>query len=146
MVFFILSDASVETLLEKRRWPLFFSFVLLTAVKLVSYFAFQFRDGIAVGILDAIVMWVAILAFLGMAKRYFNQSAPLFRRLSKASFGTYLLHQSCLVTVGYYVLRTVQGAYLQFLLILLGSAALTFALYTLLWVLPARLWARYYRP
>ena len=144
--FFILSYASIEKLLEKRRWPLFFSFVLLTAVKLVSYFAFQFRDGIAVGILDAIVMWVAILAFLGMAKRYFNQSAPLFRRLSKASFGIYLLHQSCLVTMGYYVLRTVQGAYLQFLLILLGSAALTFALYTLLWVLPARLWARYYRP
>ena len=83
-------------------------------------------------------MWVAILAFLGMAKRYFNQSVPVFRRFSKASFGIYLLHQSCLVTMGYYVLRTVQGAYLQFLLILLGSAALTFALYTLLWCcLPA---------
>lgn len=141
--FFVLSDASIEKLLEKRRWPLFFAFVLLTVTKLISYFAFQFRDGTAVGVFDAVVMWVAILAFLGMAKRYFNQSTPFFRHLSKASFGIYLLHQSCLVMVGYYVLRTVQGAYVQFWLILAGSAALTFTLYTLLWALPTYWLAQY---
>ena len=146
MGFFVFSHEAVENLLEQHRWPLFFSFLLLTTAKLTSYFAFQFRDGIAVGVLDAMVMWVAILAFLGMAKRYFNQSSSVFRFLSKSSFGIYLLHQSCLVAVGYAVLRTVQGVYAQFLLILLGSALLTFALYGLFWALPAGLLAKRGQP
>ena len=143
--FFVFSNDAIEELLEKRRWPLFLAFLLLTCAKLVSYFACQFRDGIAVGIFDAAVMWVAILAFLGMAKHSFNQNTPLFRRLSKASFGIYLLHQSCLVAVGYAVLRTVRGVYTQFFLILLGSAVLTFALYGLFWVLPANVLAKHRR-
>jgi len=127
--FLVLSNEEVLESLEKSRWPLTAAASLLTVTKLITYFQFNFVSGIPAGIFDTLVMWVCILALLGLGKRYFNQDTPLTAYLSRASFPVYVLHQSCLVAVAYYVVTSIHSIALQYILITLLSAALTFTLY-----------------
>ncbi len=134
--FLVLSNEEVLAGLENNRWPLTAAAFLLTVAKLITYFQFNFVSGIFVGIFDTLVMWVCILAFLGLGKKYFNQDTPLTAYLSKASFPVYILHQSCLVAVAYYVVTSVHSIAVQYILITLLSATLTFALYEIVKRIP----------
>lgn len=124
--FFLSSDALVDRLM-KLSLPLGLSALALIVLKLVSYFFWNLRTGIVSGLFDAIVMWVTILALFGVGKRLLNGATPVMRWLASQSFAIYILHQSVLVAVGFYVLRLVHAPGVQFLLIALISLPLTLA-------------------
>ncbi len=134
--FFILSNDEVAQRLEENRRRLFIAALLLLTAKLVTYFGFGFADGTFVGVFDNFIMWICIMAFLGMSKRYFNYKTPITEYLTKASFPIYILHQSCLVVVAYYVLSLVSSVYAQYFVIILLSAGVTLAVYEVLKRIP----------
>ena len=127
--FLIFSNNDVIDRLEKNRWTLFISAIMLIIAKLVTYFGFGFAKGNLVGVFDNFIMWICIMAFLGMGKRYFNGRTKVTDYLSKASFPIYILHQSCLVATAYYVMHFVSTVAVQYFLIIFISAVVTFAVY-----------------
>ena len=48
-------------------------------------------------------MWAAIVAMLGLAQRYLNRSGRVLRFLTEAVFPYYILHQTLIVAVGFWV-------------------------------------------
>lgn len=123
--FFVLSQDEIVERLARHWIPLVSAAGVLLSAKLVLYFAFSLRTGILSDLYDALVMWTTILALFGAGKRWLNGASPVSRWLSANCFAIYILHQSILVAVGYYVLRLVIPVGLQFLLIALLSLPLT---------------------
>jgi len=77
------------------------------------------------------VYWAVILAILGFAKRHLNRLDPVITYLTGASFPIYIVHQTYLVVVAYYVLRIGDRGPGPFLAIALTSLALSVATYEL---------------
>lgn len=73
--------------------------------------------------------WAAVLALLGLGKRYLDGSNPCADYLARASFPVYVFHQQWVVALAYFALRLSDSVALQMPCIILGSALLTFATY-----------------
>ncbi len=59
----------------------------------------------AYGIINSLHTWTLILAILGFAKRYLNFSNRFLRYTNQAVYPYYILHQTVIVAVGYYVVQ-----------------------------------------
>ena len=128
--FFFLRSDEVIGRLEKSRWPLFIVAVLLNVSQIVIYYNIpSMSRGLGADIYQRFVAWESILAFLGMAKRYFNFRTKATAYLAKGSFPIYVFHQSILIAVAYYVVKLCPIPAAQYFLIILISAAGTFAAY-----------------
>lgn len=127
--YFILSRDQVIEQLVKRRWPLLAAAVLLLAAKLILFYGFGYTGGLFVDAYDNFYMWISILTFLGLGKRYFDYRNRATGYLAKASFPIYVIHQSCIVATGFYVFRFNSQPAAQFVLIMIISAGETFLLY-----------------
>jgi len=77
------------------------------------------------------VYWAVILAVLGFARRHLNRPDPVITYLTQASFPIYIVHQTYLVTVAYYVFRISDHGPGPFLAIALSALALSVATYEL---------------
>lgn len=128
--FFFLSNDEVIARLEKSRWPLFIVAVLLNASLIFIYYNFpSMSRGLGADIYQRFIAWESILAFLGMAKKYFNFRTKGTAYLAQGSFPIYILHQSILVATAYYVVKLCPVPAAQYFLIVLISVAGTFAAY-----------------
>ncbi len=78
--------------------------LVLAAVRL-TWGAARADQGLAtlMTLLRTVFMWVAIVAMLGLAQRYLNRDGPVLRFLIEAVFPYYILHQTLIVAVGFWV-------------------------------------------
>lgn len=76
--------------------------------------------------------WFWVIAFLGLGRRYLNFSSRVLQYLNEAAYPIYLLHQSILVAIGFYVVQWHTGVIEKFLSIGTISLVATIALYDLL--------------
>jgi glucan biosynthesis protein C len=78
--------------------------LVLAAVRL-TWGAARADQGLAtlMTLLRTVFMWVAIVAMLGLAQRYLNRDGPVLRFLTEAVFPYYILHQTLIVAVGFWV-------------------------------------------
>ncbi|WP_439600867.1 acyltransferase family protein [Devosia sp.] len=78
--------------------------LVLAAVRL-TWGAVRADQGLAtlMTLLRTVFMWVAIVAMLGLAQRYLNRDGPVLRFLTEAVFPYYILHQTLIVAVGFWV-------------------------------------------
>lgn len=126
--FFVLSEDKVLDKLEKYRWVLTASAVLLLISKYLWYY-YVGQLGLLFDIHQRIAMWICILAILGIGKRLLDFSNKLTQYFVKASFPIYIFHQSILIAVGYYVLKLTDIIALQVALIILISFIATMVFY-----------------
>ena len=75
--------------------------------------------------------WLWVLALLGYGKRYLNKGSSLLSYCNKAVYPFYILHQTVIVVIGYYVVQTPDDAALKFLFLLLACFMVTGSLYHL---------------
>ncbi|MHB1132240.1 MAG: acyltransferase family protein [Chloroflexota bacterium] len=75
--------------------------------------------------------WFWTVAALGFGQRYLRASGPLLTYASEAAYPFYILHQTVIVVLGYYVVPWPVAAWLKFAALALGSLALTLGLYDL---------------
>ena len=95
-----------ETVRMFRRHSLFRSDILPTEIESFIYYNWpSMSRGLGPDIYQRFVAWESILAFLGVAKRYFNFRTKVTAYLARGSFPVYILHQSILVAVAYYVVK-----------------------------------------
>ena len=77
--------------------------------------------------------WFSVLATIAYGYRYLNVSRPILPHLNEAVYPFYILHQTVIVLIGYYVLtKTNLGVYAGFLVISFSSLAACIAIYVLL--------------
>jgi peptidoglycan/LPS O-acetylase OafA/YrhL len=123
--FVVLSQDEVIDKLEKNRWWLACFAVSFLAIK--YFLAKNYTDNIYIlyGISDELAMWVCVLAFLGLGKRYLNTNNKFTNYFSKASFSIYVFHQSILIAVAYYVFKITDFIFIQVVLIIALSFIIT---------------------
>ncbi len=76
--------------------------------------------------------WFWVIAFLGLGRKFLNFNSKLLQYLNEASYPLYLLHQTVLVAIGFYVVQWHIGVMEKFWLLSTVCLVVTIALYDLL--------------
>lgn len=98
----------------------------------VAYYKYAFYGDLAVNV----VCWLGILTLLVLGKEYLNKEWAFTKYFRKASFPVYILHQSILVALGYYVLKGMDDLLLQIVTIIFGSFVITILCYEIVRRIP----------
>ena len=72
--------------------------------------------------LRAIQMWGAIVGLIGIAERYLDRDHPWRATLAEAVFPFYIIHQTIILVVGYWLLPTDTSTLARFLILLTATA------------------------
>ena len=79
------------------------------------------------------LMWFSLLMTIGYGYHYLNINKPILKHLNEAVYPFYILHQTVIVIVGYYVLtQTNLGVYDGFLTVSFSSLIVCVTIYVLL--------------
>jgi glucan biosynthesis protein C len=92
--------------------------ITLTAILALAIFKVQFPKyspgGILYYAIQCFTSWFCILGFLGLAHRFLNVKNRVLAYASEAAYPFYLLHQTVIVVIGYYVVQSSLGVALKF--------------------------------
>lgn len=77
---------------------------------------------LAFGVARAVECWCAIVALIGIADRYGNVDHRWRAVLADAVFPFYLIHQTTIIVVGYWLLSTTTGPLSRFLILIVMTA------------------------
>lgn len=130
--YYVMSNDKVIEKLEKNIIPLGVLYVILTGVSIYRFCKYSNYDNLWFNI----VGWISILFILAFAKKFMNKETAFTRYYNKASYPIYILHQSILIGLAYYVLKATDVFAIQLITIILGSFLLTEALYHILSYIP----------
>lgn len=130
--YYVLSnDAVIEKLEKNIKWIAFVYCV--TAIGLTAaYYQYSYYGDLAVNFIG----WMGILTLLVLGKKYLDKETKFTRYFNRASFPIYILHQSILVAIGYYVLSDVEGLIAQVLIVMFGSFILSVICYQIISYIP----------
>jgi surface polysaccharide O-acyltransferase-like enzyme len=67
--------------------------------------------------------WCAIIALIGLADRFWNRDHPWRRTLTEAVFPFYIIHQTIIVVLGWYLLRFALPPAMEFIALLAATVA-----------------------
>ena len=132
--FFIASNENAWKSIDKIKWkslilvavtvPLFLFF------KNISYgkddFAWQC---ILYGLFRNMYGWSALLFMLAFAQMFLNRGGKVLDYLSQAAFPVYILHQSVMMVIAFFVVQWDMGVTGKFLIIMFATLAASIALY-----------------
>ncbi len=125
------SEKNIEKLLDNRKTILsLFCISQLTLV--ILYYKFSYYGDLYVNF----VGWLGVLSCLIIGKLYLNKENKITNYFKKASFPIYILHQTILVIIGYYVLNLIDNMILQISIIICGSFILTIVVYEIISKIP----------
>jgi hypothetical protein len=77
------------------------------------------------------VGWFFLIAFLGFGCKYLDFGNRMLRYASEAAYPFYILHQTVIVIIGFYVTQWNVGVLTQFVVIVATASVATFAAYEL---------------
>lgn len=103
--FFVLSNEDIQEKLRKWRWPLAVAAVGLAVLNLCCKRIWFHDYGIVYSALYRLLRWVSILAIFGLSRQYLDRRCRVTDYLTDSSYSIYLVHQSCLVAIAYYVIQ-----------------------------------------
>ena len=75
------------------------------------------------GVAHAVQQWGAILALIGFAERHWNRDLPIRRTLTEAVFPFYLVHQTIIVVVAFWLLGAGLSATAEFAVLVAATVA-----------------------
>jgi peptidoglycan/LPS O-acetylase OafA/YrhL len=85
--------------------------------------------GAGMALLRNLGVWMITLALMGLADTYLNKPSPVLNYLNGASYPVYVLHQSVMMVIAYYVVAADMPFVPKYLAIMLGTLAACLALY-----------------
>jgi glucans biosynthesis protein C len=121
-------------ILRRYRWPLLTGGLLAGGGMLALAATSGWLDGysaIAIGfaLLRELSAWLIILGLMGVSDTYLNKPSKALGYLSRASYPVYLVHQTLLIAIAYFALKTALLPAPLFLLIMLGTLAASLGVY-----------------
>ncbi|WP_324667936.1 acyltransferase family protein [Geochorda subterranea] len=85
-----------------------------------------------VGLMETVNGWAWVIALVGLAHAHLDVAHPVLRYASEAAYPFYILHQTVLVAVGWFVVRWPVGVALKWALICVVGGGLTLVAYEVL--------------
>ncbi len=140
--FLVLSREENLEEIQKNQMPLAIGAISLLAISSLLDMMGVLGKINSIGIFDLLAVaisavrhaasWLTILALIGFGRKYLTGTNKIFSYLAKASFGIYFIHQTVIITIGYYVLSLVPYRSVQSLVIMILSFIATIAIYVVL--------------
>ena len=130
--YYVLSNDSILEKLEKNIKWLFGLCLMETIASAALYYKFSYYGDLWIHLIG----WNSILVLLILARKFLNNSNGFTVYFNQASYPVYILHQSILVALAYYVVKNITGIFLQVVCIWTGSFGLTILAYHLIRKIP----------
>jgi len=135
--FLLLAHEGLQESVKRWRWGSLALALICTAFLASVYdqhggAAYGSRGYTLVNGLFGLNAWLWVLAIFGFGMRNLNFQTPLLRRANEAVLPFYILHQTVLLGIGYYVTRWNIPDFVKFLLISASSFMIIVSLYELL--------------
>ena len=80
-------------------------------------------------LLDALQIWSTILTIIGFTKKYLNNSSSILQYLNQAVFPFFIIHQTIIVAIGYWIVKLKVSILTKYLLLSICSSIVIYALY-----------------
>jgi len=122
---------SWKWLSERRAWSLLAGLTVLILVKLLFSMRVIHSDTAPDALTANLFTWLWVMVFLGYGYRYLSFANPLLRWVRQASYPFYILHQTVIVGIGYYVIQTSWTPWTKYFVIVALTMAACLALYEL---------------
>ena len=139
LLFFVLgyvlvADPRFMAAAERYRWP---AIIAGAALSLFWVLTGDLRSSLpdpsvqlaAVVYPGQLGTWVALVGLLGLGKRYLDRPSRVLSYLAEGSYPLYILHQTVIVVLAFYVVGLPGGGLSEWLLLLTLSVVGTFGLY-----------------
>ena len=129
--YYVLSNELIIEKLEKNIKWLGGLCMIGTIVSVTIYYKYAYYGDLWVNFIG----WLTILCLIIFGKRFLNRKTRFTEYFNKASYPIYILHQSILVALAYYVVRMNDILWVQVFCICIGSFLLTVLAYHLIrWI------------
>jgi glucan biosynthesis protein C len=127
----------LQARIRQMRWLSLGLGILLTPAYLFLEFQTRYPAifplaGAPKDLLNCLVSWSWLLVVLGFGMRHLSFNTPFLKYANEAVLPFYILHQTAIVSLGYFVLRWAIPDWLKFLVIFLGAFAASLGSYELL--------------
>lgn len=130
--YYVLSNDLIMDKLEQSIIWLTCLCVIGTIVSVAVYYKLSYYGDLWVNFIG----WISILVLLVAGKRFFNERTGFTDYFNRASYPIYILHQSILVALAYYVVQISDILLVQVFCICIGSFLLTVLAYHLIGLIP----------
>ncbi|MBK1811617.1 acyltransferase family protein [Clostridium sp. YIM B02505] len=122
--FILTLEEKICEMIEKYRLYYLIITIIGSITMLIEIYTIGHIDefstlGIIFSLMYYFTIWISLLAWIGYGKRYLNFNAGFLSYFSKAAFPIYIMHQTYLIIIGYFILRTVNIFSLQYISIIL---------------------------
>lgn len=121
-----------DWLMRYRARAMLSAFFILFAGLLAFDQGWLSRDTAADAFLANAFTWTALLAFLGYGRRYLSFENRWIRWAREASYPVYILHQTVILLVAYFVVQQPWGAWSKYAVVLTATLVICVLLYQLL--------------
>ncbi len=134
--YILVADDRFVVTLDRYRWPaLILSLMTIAALIVLQIInlptpKYSWGDILSF-LLRTSNTWFWLVAILGFGKRYLNRSNPFLRYAAEGSYPFYILHQTVIVVIGYFIVQGTENIALKYILIVALSFAATTLLYDL---------------
>ncbi|MFT4416427.1 acyltransferase family protein [Fredinandcohnia humi] len=128
------SHPAYQEMFNRIRFKALISIIILVPTWLIlvslnrGYEEFSGMD-ILVTLFRTFNMWVTLIVILGYGHKYLNVKHKAISYMNEAAFPVYILHQSVLTVVAYFILESKLGVYPSFFLIMLGTFVISVLMY-----------------
>lgn len=130
--YYVLSNDAVMEKIEKNIKWIAFLCIVGTIALVVLYYFFSYYGDLWINYIG----WNTILVLLFLGKRFLNQKTIFTVYFNQASYAIYILHQTILVALAYYVVGACDNLPAQVIGICIGSFVLTVLAYHLIKMVP----------
>ena len=132
--FLIISNERLQARIRQMRWlSLGFGIIMTPAYLFLEfqtqYPAFHPLGGALKDLLNCLVCWSWLLAVTGFGMQHLNFNKPFLKYANEAVLPFYILHQTVIVTLGYFIVRWPIPDWLKFFMILLSTFGVVMVLY-----------------
>jgi glucans biosynthesis protein C len=130
----LLADARFQQALDRSwRWALGLGVVALAALSALRFLGLDFADhswqSTSRDSLRFLTTWLGVIGALGFAHDRLDRQRPWLPYLNAAAYPVYLLHQTVILLVGFFVVRWSLGIGPKFFAVALLSLGVTLGLY-----------------
>jgi glucan biosynthesis protein C len=133
---FVVNDRILDNIQRIRTFSLVFLCLLFVAAASLR----TSSVGTALSPISAayhvLMLFAAVLAVLGYARRFLNRPNRLYRYLNNASFPFYIFHFLPVTIASYYIARSDLNVWVKYLIIVVFAYIATFALYEIIRRIP----------
>jgi glucan biosynthesis protein C len=135
--FVLMSDARYQRALERNKGAaLILGIVCMSITCAIGLSGVQFVDfsleSILLFFVNSFNIWFWLAAILGFGQKYLNVDNRALRYARNAAYPFYVLHQTVIVAIGFYVVQWSADVLVKFLVIAVCSLVATIGLYDLL--------------